>query len=79
MCSSKLATVHDFNLLACLPTLAAFALDLLDNVHALGNVSENNVLVVQPVGLDCAEEKLNDRHRHRHRHKHRSTAQEWCE
>lgn len=34
------------------------ALDFLDNIHSFHDVSENNVLVVEPSGLDGANEEL---------------------
>ena len=53
-----LATVSDSNFLGGLATLGSKALDLLDNVHTLDNLSEDDVLAIQPLGLSCADEKL---------------------
>jgi len=38
--------------------LRAVALNFLDNVHALCDRAEDDVLTVEPVGLDSAEEEL---------------------
>jgi len=39
-------------------TAGANCLDLLDNIHATGDVSEDTVLAVEPIGLDGAQEEL---------------------
>ena len=53
-----LATVSDDDLLGGLAGLGAKALDLLDNVHALDDLAEHDVLAIQPLGLGSAEEEL---------------------
>jgi hypothetical protein len=57
-CLTELTTVINNNLLAGLAVLGAIGLDLLDNVHALNNLSEDNVPVVQPGGLHGRQEEL---------------------
>ena len=53
-----LSTVGDDNLRAGGAVLAADGLDLLDDVHTVDDGTENNVLSVEPRGLDGAEEEL---------------------
>jgi len=55
---STLATVFDDNLLGGFAALRAEGLDLLDNVHALDDLAEHDVLAVQPLGLGGANEEL---------------------
>jgi len=55
---STLATVFDDNLLGGFAALGAEGLDLLDNVHALDDLAEHDVLAVQPLGLGGANEEL---------------------
>ena len=56
--SGKLTTVRNYNGFACLSAGAAKALDLLDYIHALGDTAKDDVLAIQPVSLDCAQEEL---------------------
>ena len=56
--SLELSTVSDDNLLGGGARLGANALNLLDNIHTLGNLSEDNVLSVQPSGLGGGKEEL---------------------
>jgi hypothetical protein len=44
----ELATVSDSDLLLGSTALASVALDGLDNVHALGDVTEDHVLAIEP-------------------------------
>ena len=53
-----LATVSNDDLLGGLAGLGAEALDLLDNVHALDDLAEHDVLAIKPLGLGSAEEEL---------------------
>jgi len=53
-----LARVGDGDGLARLAGLAAERFDLLDNVHALDDGAKDDVLVVQPRGLDRADKEL---------------------
>lgn len=46
---AQLATVCDDNLLGCLPTLRAERFYFLHDVHALFDVTEHNMLAIQPV------------------------------
>lgn len=57
-CLTELTAVIDADLLAGLSVLRAVGLDLLDNVHALDNLSEDDVPVVQPGGLHGRQEEL---------------------
>ena len=54
----KLSTVSDGDLLGGLARLAAVALDRLDDVHALHNLSEDHMALVQPGRLHGADEEL---------------------
>jgi len=54
----QLATVRNNNRLASLATGTAKGFDLLNYIHALGDTAKDNVLAVQPLGLDCAQEEL---------------------
>ncbi|KNC33742.1 hypothetical protein FF38_09079 [Lucilia cuprina] len=51
-------TVGDNNLLVCLAGLGAVTFDLLNNIHAFNDLTEDNVFVVQPSGLDGTDEEL---------------------
>ena len=50
--------VVDDDLLGGLAALGAERLDLLDDLHALNDLSENDVLAVQPRALDGGQEEL---------------------
>jgi hypothetical protein len=54
----QLAGLLDGDGLGGLAGLGSDALDGLDNVEALNNLSEDNVLAIQPGGLDGADEEL---------------------
>merc|ERR1719194_252168 len=56
--SSALAAVSDDNWLSGRAALGADGLDGLDDIHALNDAAEDNVLAIEPVGLDSAEEEL---------------------
>ena len=51
--SRQLAAVCNNDWLAGLAAGAAKGFNLLDNIHAAGDVAKDNVLAVQPVSLDC--------------------------
>ena len=53
----ELAAVTDNDRLRGRAGPRADGLDLLDDVHALGHGAEDDVLAVEPVGLDRAEEE----------------------
>jgi len=53
-----LTAVGDDNLLGGLAALGSEGLDLLDGVHALDDLSEDDVLAVEPGGLGRAQEEL---------------------
>jgi len=53
-----LATVGDDDLLGGLAALGPEGLDLLDGVHALDDLPEDDVLAVEPGGLGGAQEEL---------------------
>ncbi len=53
-----MTAVGDDDLLASLARLGAVALDLLDDVHALGHGAEDDVLPVQPRRVDSGQEEL---------------------
>ena len=55
--SFELAAVGDHDRLGGRARARADGLDLLDDVHALGHGAEDDVLAVEPVGLDRAEEE----------------------
>ena len=52
------AAVRDLDLLAGLAALGAQLLDRLDDVHALGDLAEHDVLAVQPRGDHGGDEEL---------------------
>ena len=54
----ELPAVGDDDLLGRRAGPAAVGLDLLDDVHALGDAAEDDVLAVEPRRLDGAEEEL---------------------
>lgn len=54
----KLAAVSNYDLFSCLAALGAVALNLLDYIHAVDNLSENNVLSVEPGCLHSGDEEL---------------------
>eukprot|EP00962_Isochrysis_galbana_P029193 scaffold9322_cov120-Isochrysis_galbana.AAC.5 len=54
----ELAAVADDHRLGCLARLGADGLDGLDHIQALGDVPEDDVLAVEPVRLDRAQEEL---------------------
>jgi len=56
--SLKLTTVSNDDLCGRLARVGSNAFNLLDNVHALDDGSEDDVLAVEPGGLGGAEEKL---------------------
>lgn len=51
-------TVSNNNLLVCLAGLGAITFNLLDNFHAFNDLTEDNVFVVQPGGLNGTDEEL---------------------
>jgi len=53
-----LSAVGDGNRTLSLARFLALLLHLLDDVESTFNVTENDVLAVQPAGLDCADEEL---------------------
>ena len=53
-----LPTVSDHDPLRGFARLGSEALDLLDDVHALDDLTEDDVLAVQPLGLGGAQEEL---------------------
>ena len=53
-----MSTISDHDLLACLARLGSERLYLLDDIHALADLTENNVLSIKPLGLGSAEEEL---------------------
>ena len=60
----QLATVSNNDRLASLATGAAKGFNLLNYIHALGDTAKDNVLAVQPLGLDCAQEELQNTRSH---------------
>ena len=54
----KLPAISNYNRLAGRAGLGTDALDGLHDIHTLGDVAEDNVLTVQPIGLHRAEKKL---------------------
>ena len=63
--SLELAAVGDHDRLGRRAGPRADGLDLLDDVHALGHGAEDDVLAVEPVGLDRAEEEPVGKYRRR--------------
>jgi len=55
---SKLTTVVNDQSLVCLSRLGSIGFNLLDNVHSFGNLSEDNVLSIEPSSLDSSQEEL---------------------
>jgi len=53
-----LSAVGNDDRLGGLSALGSNLLDVLDDVHTFNNLSEDNVLSVQPCGLDSAQEEL---------------------
>ena len=53
-----MSTVSDHDLLASLARLGSKRLDLLDDIHTLADLTENNMLSIKPLGLGSAEEEL---------------------
>lgn len=53
-----MTTVSDLDSLRSLTALSAHTLDSLDNIHALNNLAEYNVLPIQPGARDRANEEL---------------------
>jgi len=53
-----LSTIGDNNLLAGLAALGSIGFSLLNNIHALNDLSEDDVLAVQPAGLGGADKEL---------------------
>lgn len=53
-----MSAVGNLDGLLCGATLASLGFHVTDNVHAVNNLAENYVLVIQPRGLDCADEEL---------------------
>lgn len=51
-------TISDNNLLVCLARLGTVTFDFFNNIHAFNNLTEDNVFVVQPSGLDGTDEEL---------------------
>ena len=56
--ASQLTTVSDHNLLGCLATLRPHCLNLFDDIHAIGDRSEDDMLPIKPICFHCAEEEL---------------------
>lgn len=56
-----LTAVGNLDLLGGLARLGAEALNLLDDIHAGGDRAEDDVLPVEPPGLNRAEEELETR------------------
>merc|ERR1711924_22408 len=56
--ASQLTTVSDHNRLGRLATLRPHCLNLLDDVHAIGDRSEDDMLPIKPICFHCAEEEL---------------------
>lgn len=54
----QLATVGDGDLLGGAARVSAQSLNLLDDVQASGDGAEDDVLAIQPLGLDGADEEL---------------------
>jgi len=54
----KLTAVGDSDLLGAFSGLGSIRLDLLDDIHALDNLSENDMFAVQPGGLGGTDEEL---------------------
>ncbi len=54
----ELTAVSNCDLLGSLAVLRSNRLDCLDHIQALNNFAEHNVLSVQPLGLDSANEEL---------------------
>ena len=52
------STVGDHNILVGPATLRSERFDLLDKVHALVDLAEDDVLAIQPLGLGRAQEEL---------------------
>jgi hypothetical protein len=57
-CLLTLAAVSNGDLLGGLAALGAIGLDLLDDLHALDDLPEDDVFAVQPMGLGRAHEEL---------------------
>ena len=53
-----MSTISDHDLLACLARLGSKRFNFLDDIHALADLTENNVLSIKPLGLGSAEEEL---------------------
>ena len=53
-----MSTISDHDLLARLAGLGSERLDFLDDIHALADLTENNMLSIKPLGLGSAEEEL---------------------
>jgi len=53
-----LSTIRHNNLLVGLTTLRSEGFNLLDDIHAFYNLSEDDVLAVQPAGLGGADKEL---------------------
>lgn len=59
LCGCLQSTTIGYNdLLAGLARLRTIGFDLFDNIHTIDNLAENNVLVIQPSGLDGTNEEL---------------------
>lgn len=54
----QLAAISDFDCLLCGARLATLILHGPDYIHAINNGTEDDVLAIQPRGLDCADEEL---------------------
>lgn len=54
----QLSTVCYNDGLAGLATSTAKRLNLLDNIHPLGDTAKHDVLAIEPLSLDCAQEEL---------------------
>lgn len=54
----ELAAVGDDDFFASLAALGSVRFDLLDDIHALNDIAEDDVTVVQPAGLNGSDEEL---------------------
>lgn len=55
---SKLPTIIDDDLDRCFARLRSISFDHINNIHPFRHGTENNVLSVEPVGLDGAQKEL---------------------
>jgi hypothetical protein len=57
-CFLTLAAISNGDLLGGLAALGTIGIDLLDDLHAFDDLTEDDVLAVQPLGLGRAHEEL---------------------